>query len=492
MNVNTITLDVSKEPAHEPTIYLGQGDKNGTTLVVNLFDNGSVLDLTDKTVSFLMRTPGGTDYYQSTGTVSGNTATFVIDETYAAGHVGNTDVAYVKVSYGDTEITSTSRIRVTVLASATEGVEPAPAYETAIDQFLENAQEQVDEIIDEVEHIIDYTVPTMSASTKGGAKLGDGLNVDANTKLNVSPATTSTIGGVKPDGTSITVDNDGTIHGQAGGVTGVKGNEESTYRTGNVNLTLANIGAAASSHNHSASNITSGTLSVDRGGTGQTSIGAARAALGSIQSGYCDTSSTTANYKIFSVTLPDFTPFSGARIVVYFQSSQESTSKPLQLSINGGEAVTVYAGGLETSSTNKVTWSAYALCEFVYYSSHWHYLGNNIDGYEDYKIGTAVSDLATWTGASETAYTAYGTMQSQIDTLRDSVVFYNAVERVEIGDWGTFPASGSAPSGGIDIGIKLKNSGTAYFGINFRDSKLAIVYNDASGTRQYIKYVAMT
>ena len=42
--------------------------------------------------------------------------------------------------------------------------------------------------------------------------------------------------------------------------TGVKGNAESSYRTGKVNITPANIGAAASSHTHSASNITAGTL----------------------------------------------------------------------------------------------------------------------------------------------------------------------------------------------------------------------------------------
>lgn len=38
-------------------------------------------------------------------------------------------------------------------------------------------------------------------------------------------------------------------------VTGVKGNDESTYRTGNVNITPANIGAAASSHTHNKSQI---------------------------------------------------------------------------------------------------------------------------------------------------------------------------------------------------------------------------------------------
>jgi hypothetical protein len=36
----------------------------------------------------------------------------------------------------------------------------------------------------------------------------------------------------------------------------------------NLGITLANLGAAASSHNHDAGNITSGTLEVARGGTG--------------------------------------------------------------------------------------------------------------------------------------------------------------------------------------------------------------------------------
>lgn len=51
------------------------------------------------------------------------------------------------------------------------------------------------------------------------------------------------------------------------------------YSDGNK-PTPSEIGAAASSHNHSASNITSGTLSISRGGTGATSASAARTALG--------------------------------------------------------------------------------------------------------------------------------------------------------------------------------------------------------------------
>lgn len=56
------------------------------------------------------------------------------------------------------------------------------------------------------------------------------------------------------------------VNGQTGdvtvneSVTGVKGNAENEYRTGDVNITLANIGAAAASHEHAASSITSGTF----------------------------------------------------------------------------------------------------------------------------------------------------------------------------------------------------------------------------------------
>lgn len=46
-----------------------------------------------------------------------------------------------------------------------------------------------------------------------------------------------------------------------------------------VPTTAADVGAAASSHNHSASNITSGTLAIARGGTGGTTAAAARTNL---------------------------------------------------------------------------------------------------------------------------------------------------------------------------------------------------------------------
>ena len=78
-------------------------------------------------------------------------------------------------------------------------------------------------------------LPTATTSARGCVQVGDGLSI---TSAGVLSAT----------------------GGGSGAVSGVKGNTESSYRTGNVNLTAANIGAAASSHTHAAGDITSGTI----------------------------------------------------------------------------------------------------------------------------------------------------------------------------------------------------------------------------------------
>jgi hypothetical protein len=59
-----------------------------------------------------------------------------------------------------------------------------------------------------------------------------------------------------------------------------------------INITYSNVGAAAASHNHSAGNITSGTLPIARGGTGGTTAATARANLGAAKG--ADTSAATA------------------------------------------------------------------------------------------------------------------------------------------------------------------------------------------------------
>ena len=61
-----------------------------------------------------------------------------------------------------------------------------------------------------------------------------------------------------------------------------------------INITASSIGAAASSHNHSAANITSGTLPVSRGGTGATSIGRGLS-VSSNQLGHSNSAITAGN-----------------------------------------------------------------------------------------------------------------------------------------------------------------------------------------------------
>ena len=134
-----MTLDVSKQPQTIPVLHLGQGDKNGTSLAVALFDNGQVLALSGYTVRFSMQLPGGEHYYSVNGTAQSNVATFALDETYAAAVPGTTDIAYVEVLSGSTVIASTGRIRVVVLEGARDGVTPGSAYSDEITQATEAA-----------------------------------------------------------------------------------------------------------------------------------------------------------------------------------------------------------------------------------------------------------------------------------------------------------------------------------------------------------------
>ena len=111
---------------------------------------------------------------------------------------------------------------------------------------------------------------------------------------------------------------------QVNTITGVKGNAESAYRTGNVNITPANIGAAASSHNHAASNITSGTLSSNRlptvpiakGGTGATTVAGALANLGNIGNSYISNPSNVSVARLTWKTIASTTLPAGTYVVI--------------------------------------------------------------------------------------------------------------------------------------------------------------------------------
>lgn len=181
MNTQEVTLDVTKRPQISPVLYLGQGDRNGTTLRASMYDDGAQLSLSGKSVRFAMRSPNGQAYYEVNGTVSGNVATFAIDETYAAAISGVTDVAYVEVLEGSTVVCSTNRFRVVVLESAQEGADPEQAYSNGIMEAIDDAHEAADDALEAAEEAREAaggTIPLMSPIQRGGAKLGQGLKVD--------------------------------------------------------------------------------------------------------------------------------------------------------------------------------------------------------------------------------------------------------------------------------------------------------------------------
>ena len=216
MNEHRISLDLSKEPLVAPVLYLGQGDKLGTTLIVSIYDDGQVPTFeSGSTVTLCMKNPGENGgYYEVAGTLEGNEATFLIDEEYAASTSGVSDIAYVEVSTSF-NTTSTSRFTYVVFPSAEHGADPSSTYSNGINEAIERAIDAAEA----AEGVVLQDVPLMSPTVRGGAQLGDGLEITDGV-LSVDPetidlpvATTSDAGVVIADGTTITVDSDGTLHG---------------------------------------------------------------------------------------------------------------------------------------------------------------------------------------------------------------------------------------------------------------------------------------
>lgn len=91
---------------------------------------------------------------------------------------------------------------------------------------------------------------------------------------NTDFATTTTPGIVIVDGTTITIQNGVITANVAGGVTGVKGSSESDYRTGNVEITAANIGLGNVGNFKAVSTVANQGLSDTEKANARTNIGA--------------------------------------------------------------------------------------------------------------------------------------------------------------------------------------------------------------------------
>lgn len=243
MNTQTFKLDVAKQPQVKPVVYLRQGDKKGTTLNIGIYDGGEAFALAGYSVKLAIRAPRESGYYEVSGSASGNLATFLVDETYAAAVAGVSDTAYVEVLSGSTVIASTGDFRVVVLESAQEGVDPAHAWTNGVEEFLESAQEQLDDAVEDfgedAQEQIDAAIGGISAdllATAAGNLAGLGESEAAFLHRAVNGG--SPVGGTAAEtrclkGNTIVWNqardkNDGSNYG-SNGVTGTKDSTDGSY-----------------------------------------------------------------------------------------------------------------------------------------------------------------------------------------------------------------------------------------------------------------------
>lgn len=123
------------------------------------------------------------------------------------------------------------------------------------------------------------------------------------------------------------------------------GNQTETYDGGaNATFTLAEMGVAPASHNHSAANITSGTLAIARGGTGLTAIAPGEIIYGASNNTYSRLEAGNANQILKSggTNSPEWiTP--STSLTAYKVSKQLTVGSK---KYDGSEAITITAADL--------------------------------------------------------------------------------------------------------------------------------------------------
>lgn len=303
LDVQSISLDISKQPTPQQ-VRLGQGDANATQLIVSVFDDGEVYSLDDYSVRLAMRLPNSDNYYEAQGTASGNVATFEIDETYAATSYGIDGFGYVDVLDGETVICSTSRFQLVVLRDAQDGADPSTAYSNGIIEATERAIAAAEA----AEGVVLQDVPTMSATIKGGAKLGSGLSVASDT-LSLS-------------GESFTSAEKTKLAGIEDGANNYELPTMGASTKGGARLG-AGLSVASDVLSVDASSIDTGALPVAHGGTGASTAAAARANIGVLEysSGVFNVGGVSAYLLFTTAAIASFTPPTGVNACFVLDTS---------------------------------------------------------------------------------------------------------------------------------------------------------------------------
>jgi hypothetical protein len=142
MNTQTIELDVNKCGCGNNYIRIAQGEGGGTTIKALIYDNGSELSLSGYSAYLVARLPDRIHYYRGSATVSGNTITYVCDESKLASVPGYTDEAYFELKKGSQTV-QTERFALDIMRDAREGNTPAKSWDDAVEALEKRAETAV-------------------------------------------------------------------------------------------------------------------------------------------------------------------------------------------------------------------------------------------------------------------------------------------------------------------------------------------------------------
>lgn len=142
MNTQTIELDIDKRGCGNNCIRIAQGELGGTTIKALIYDNGGELSLSGYSAYLVVRLPDRIHYYRGSATVSGNTITYVCDESKLASVPGYTDESYFEIVKDDF-LAQTERFALDILRSAKEDQQPAQSWDNAIDDLIRRGENAV-------------------------------------------------------------------------------------------------------------------------------------------------------------------------------------------------------------------------------------------------------------------------------------------------------------------------------------------------------------
>lgn len=215
----------------------------------------------------------------------------------------------------------------------------------------------------------------------------------------------SAIQGVKVNGTALTPDSNNVVDITA--VTGVKGNSESTYRTGQVNITKGNIGLGNVDNTADANkNVLSATkLTAARDIDGVSFDGSKNIH----RYGECSTAAGTAAKTVTLSDSMSFTLAAGASVFVKFANANSVASPTL--AVNGTTAKAIMRYGTTAPSTSaKTSWQAGSVVHLVYDGTYWQMVNwlNDDTTYSNASLGQGYGTCSTAEATAAKAVTLSG------------------------------------------------------------------------------------